>query len=63
MIEVSRSLIDDVYSIEDAVDALIQMIDLIEMERQGIISDMRSGYKQREEKGTFCKEYVGVYRF
>ncbi len=32
---------DDVYTVEDALRELIGIIDLIEMERQGIVSDMR----------------------
>lgn len=32
---------DDVYTVDDAVGELIEIIDLIEMERQGIVSDMR----------------------
>lgn len=63
VIEISCALMDDeIYSTEDAVDALMQVIDLIEMERQGIISDMKSSYKQSEEMGTSIREYMGVYR-
>lgn len=42
LIKISCSLMDDeVYTIEDAVQELIEIINLIEMERQGIMSDIR----------------------
>ena len=63
VIEISCSLMEDeIYSVDDAVDGLMQIIDLIEIERQGIISDMKSGYKQSEDTGNYCKEYMEVYR-
>lgn len=41
LIKISCSLMeDDVYTVDDAVGELIKIIDLIEMERQGIVSDM-----------------------
>lgn len=62
VIEISFSLMDDeIYSTEDAVDALMQVLDLIEIEHQGIISDIGSGYKQSEKMGTSIREYMGVY--
>lgn len=43
LIELSCSLIsDEIYSTEDAVDALLKVIDLIKLERQVITSDIRS---------------------
>lgn len=42
LIKISCSLMeDDVYTVDDAVGELTKIIDLIEMERQGIVSDMR----------------------
>ena len=42
LIKISCSLMeDDVYTVDDAVGELIEIIDLLEMERQGIVSDMR----------------------
>ena len=42
LIKISCSLMeDDVYTVDDAVGELIEIIDLIEMERKGIVSDMR----------------------
>lgn len=32
---------DDVYTVNDAVGELMEVLVLIEMERQGIVSDMR----------------------
>ncbi len=53
VIEISCSLMnDEIYSIEDAVDALMQVIDLIEMERQGITSDIESSLKKTEKVVT-----------
>ena len=48
LVEIERELIkipcslmeDDVYTVDDAVCELIKIIDLIEMERQGIVSEM-----------------------
>lgn len=42
LIKISCSLMeDDVYTADDAVSELVKIIDLIEMERQGIVRDMR----------------------
>lgn len=41
LIKISCSLMeDDVYTVNDAVGELMEVIDLIEMERQGIESDI-----------------------
>ncbi len=53
VIEISCSLMnDEVYSVEDAVDGLMQVIDLIEMERQGIVNDIGLHLKKSAEVGT-----------
>ncbi len=50
IIEISCNLMtDEIYSTEDAVDALLQVIDLIEMERQGIVSDIGSNPEKRSK--------------
>lgn len=42
LIKISFSLMeDDVYTVDDAVAKLIEIINLLEMERQGIVKDMK----------------------
>lgn len=49
LVEIERQLIkiscnlmeDEVYTVDDAVEALIEVINLIEVEREGIMSDIR----------------------
>jgi len=42
LIKISCSLMEDeVYTQEDAVQELIEIIDIIEIERQGVVRDMR----------------------
>lgn len=41
LIKISCGLIEDeVYTVDDAVDEILELIHLIELERQGIMSDM-----------------------
>lgn len=63
VIEISCGLMDDdIYSTEDAIDALMQVIDLIEMERQGIMGDIGSGYKKGETVEEPYLDYLIVYK-
>lgn len=49
LVEIERQLIkiscnlmeDEVYTVDDAINEIVEIIDLIEMERQGIMNDIR----------------------
>lgn len=42
LIKISCSLMEDeVYTVDDAVDEILELINVIELERQGIMSDIK----------------------
>ncbi len=42
LIKISCNLMEDeVYTLDDAINEIVEIIDLIEMERQGIMNDIR----------------------